>query len=112
MNQPTTGLAALVLLLAYLCYHVFRTYSTLKDIPGPFWARFTNLQRLLWVKTFRSHEIYQKSHEEYGDLVRIGPNVVSVADPAAIPALYPMRAGFPKVRICLRFQNNWYLGDS
>ena len=68
-------------------------------MPGPFWAKFTDLQRVLIVKTGRSHEIHQKAHEIYGDLVRLGPNMVSVSDPNAIPVLYPMRPGFPKVCI-------------
>lgn len=98
MDRPSTLIVGTVLLLAYFCYHIFRTYSRLSDVSGPFWAKFTNLQRVLWVKTGRSHEIYQNIHGEYGDFVRIGPNAVSISDPAAIPAVYPMRPGFLKVR--------------
>lgn len=96
-----TPLAASVLILSYLCYRIFRTYWKLKYVPGPFWARITNLQRILWVKSGKSHEIYQTIHEKYGDFVRIGPDAVSISDPAAISTLYPMRPGFPKVGFCL-----------
>jgi hypothetical protein len=85
------------LLLGGLLWHIYRTYARLKHVPGPFWAKFTNLQRVLWVKTMHSHTIYQDVHEKYGDVVRIGPKAVSIADPAAIPEVYPMRTGFPKV---------------
>jgi hypothetical protein len=76
----------------------FRVSWRLKHIRGPFYARFTNLQRVWWVKTGCAHEIHQRVHRQYGDVARFGPNMVSVADPAAIPTVYPTRPGFPKVR--------------
>lgn len=88
-----TGVLAVFLFAAYLVH----TYRKLKDFPGPFWAKFTDAQRSWWVKSMRAHEIHQEQHEKYGDAVRFGPNMISLSDPAAIPALYPMRAGFPKV---------------
>jgi hypothetical protein len=101
MSTQITPLAGCVLIVSYLAYRIFRTYWKLRHVPGPFWAGITNLQRILWVKTGRSHEIYQDLHEKHGDVVRIGPNVVSISDPAAISTIYPMRPGFPKVRLCL-----------
>ncbi|KAL8990214.1 MAG: hypothetical protein Q9177_001072 [Variospora cf. flavescens] len=86
----------LLLLLAPLCYHLLHTYTRLKHVPGPFWARLTNLSRVSWVRTRRAHEIHTDLHSHYGDCVRFGPNMVSIADPAAIPTIYPMRPGFPK----------------
>ena len=97
MYTAGTTIAILSLLLAYLCYHILRTYTRLRHVPGPFWARITNLQRISWVRTRRAHEIHTELHEHYGDCVRFGPNMVSIADPAAISTIYPMRPGFPKV---------------
>ncbi|KAL8722234.1 MAG: hypothetical protein Q9181_007531 [Wetmoreana brouardii] len=94
-SSPGTA-SCLSLLLSYLCYRLFRTYRRLKHIPGPFWARFTNLQRVSWVRSKRAHEIHTGLHHKYGDCVRFGPNMVSISDPAAIAAVYPMRPGFPK----------------
>ncbi|OKL64465.1 hypothetical protein UA08_00991 [Talaromyces atroroseus] len=85
-------IAAIGLLTVYLVY----TFRKLGSIPGPFWGRISNLPRVNWVKTGRSHEIHQDLHRKYGDVVRFGPNMVSVADPACIPVIYPMRPGFPK----------------
>lgn len=84
-------------LLAYVVYSRFTSYWRLRDVPGPFWAKFTDIQRFFWVKTMKAQYIHWDVHQKYGDVVRFGPNTVSLADPAAIPALYPMRAGFPKV---------------
>jgi len=85
--------------LALLCFNFLSTYWRLRHIPGPFWANFTNLPRIWWVKSGRSQEIHLELHKKYGDIVRFGPNMVSISDPAAIPTIYPMRPGFPKVKI-------------
>ena len=85
--------------LLYAFYQVCRTYWRLRHVPGPFWARITNIPRVLWVRSKKAHEIHTKLHQQYGDCVRFGPNMVSTSDPAAIPTLYPMRPGFPKVSL-------------
>ncbi|KFX98708.1 hypothetical protein V490_02162 [Pseudogymnoascus sp. VKM F-3557] len=96
LDTPSIALSTLSVLAIYFCFHLFQTAWRLRHIPGPFWARFTNIQRALWVKTMRSHEIHQEAHQKYGNCVRMGPNMVSIDDPAAIPTLYPMRRGFTK----------------
>ncbi|OCL02955.1 putative cytochrome P450 oxidoreductase [Glonium stellatum] len=102
--MPRASVSVIAGLLAlYLFYHIFQTYRGLRDIPGPFWAKFTNLQRIYWVRTMRAHEIHQKAHEKYGDCVRFGPHMVSISDPAVIPILYPMRTGFPKSKFYRAF---------
>ncbi|KAL4976234.1 cytochrome P450 [Aspergillus desertorum] len=82
--------------LVYTAIHVLRVYWRLRHIPGPFWGRITNLPRVWWVNTSRAHEIHQRLHEEYGDVVRFGPNMVSLRDPAWIPTVYPSRMGVKK----------------
>ena len=99
LQLPSATFSTIGVLALYLCYHLFQTYWQLRDFPGPFWAKFTNWQRVYWVKTRRAQEIHQEAHEKYGDVVRFGPNMVSLSDPAMIPELYPMRAGFPKVGV-------------
>ncbi|KAJ5212811.1 uncharacterized protein N7498_004457 [Penicillium cinerascens] len=88
--------ALLLLLLVPVIAHVARVYWSLSHIPGPFWARVTNIQRVYWVKKARSHEIHADLHRRYGNLVRLGPNMVAISDPKWIPVIYPIRAGFPK----------------
>ncbi|KAL4784157.1 cytochrome P450 [Aspergillus varians] len=92
------GIAHVVLGLA-MCYalvHVLRVYWRLRYVPGPFWAGLTNLPRVSWVRTRRAHEIHQSMHDKYGEVVRFGPNMVSLTNPAWIPAVYPSRMGVPK----------------
>ncbi|KAJ6133407.1 Benzoate 4-monooxygenase cytochrome P450 [Penicillium samsonianum] len=76
--------------------HLGWTWWRLKHIPGPFPACITDLHRMSWVPTARAHLILQDAHRKYGEVVRIGPNMVSFSNPEAIPAVYPMRPGIPK----------------
>ena len=85
-------LCALLLFLLYL----FVIYIQLSHVPGPFLASFTNLVRLRWVLTRRAQHIHIDLHKKYGPLVRIGPNVVSVGDPAEIQQIYGLTGSYIK----------------
>ena len=76
---------------------LFRTWWCLRHISGPPLASITNLQRVWWVRTGRAHLHHQAIHAKYGDVVRIGPHMVSISNPEAIPTIYPIKPGFPKV---------------
>lgn len=97
MYITITVVTCLLLASLYFVFHCLQSYRRLAFIPGPFWARFTDLQRVAWVRSKRAHEYHAEQHEKYGDYVRFGPNMVSLSDPAAIPTVYPIRSGFPKV---------------
>lgn len=100
-NPTPTGIVLLfgLLTLFIFCLRSLRSYWRLKHIPGPFLAGFSNLPRVSWVLSKRAHKIHIGLHEKYGDLVRFGPNMVSVSDPAEIPTIYPLKGpGFIKVR--------------
>lgn len=68
----------------------------LNHIPGPPLASYTNLWRFFVVWTRRAESTHLALHEKYGPLVRLGPRVVSVSDPAAIQIIYALNAGFVK----------------
>lgn len=100
VRVPSASKTALVIAGAALTLGIFQiwwTWYQLRHIPGPFLASVTNFQRVHWVRTKRAHLILQQQHEKYGELVRIGPKTVSFSDAEAIPTVYPMRTGFPKV---------------
>ncbi|KAL2802293.1 cytochrome P450 [Aspergillus granulosus] len=96
MDSYTPVSAVLTIVVLFISLGALHALSRRSDVPGPFWAKFTNLQRVWWVKTGRAHEIHYKLHEKYGTFVRIGPNMISISDPAALSTVYPNRMGFPK----------------
>jgi hypothetical protein len=69
----------------------------LRTLPGPVLARFTYLYRLLMVYNGDGPANYQKIHQKYGPIVRVGPNEVSIADPNMIPIIYGIGSKFTKV---------------
>lgn len=65
--------------------------------PGPFLAGFTDLWRFYDAYGRRSEKTFIALHEKYGDVVRIGPNVLSFADPKSLKTIYGLNKGFTKV---------------
>ncbi|KAJ5085088.1 Benzoate 4-monooxygenase [Penicillium argentinense] len=84
------GLAAVYILLPY-----FQRWR-LHDIPSPGLAAFTNLWLLLQARQGKRFISVDEAHKKYGKLVRIAPRHVSVADDAAINAIYGHGNGFLK----------------
>ncbi|MCJ1309075.1 hypothetical protein MMC25_002730 [Agyrium rufum] len=90
-----TVLSAIALVLC-AGFVAARYSSPLRSIPGPFLASVTNFQRLYWTWTKTPFLKHIDLHRKYGKLVRLGPNVVSISDPAAIPTIYGFNYDFQK----------------
>lgn len=70
----------------------------LNKYPGPAIAAYTNWWRFFEVVTTRKTEqTHIDLHKQYGDVVRLGPNVLSFADPKALKVIYGLNKGFTKV---------------
>jgi len=85
---------ALGLLAAYTIYQQY--FHPLASIPGPFWA---SLSRLWMTKHSWDGDMNVTMidlHEKHGDLVRTGPNEVSVSNLAAIKSIYGAGTKFRK----------------
>lgn len=90
------GLAFVAIVLA-IQYVVTYLKSPLKKIPGPFLAKFSNIWRF-YNHYGQTHIETQKSlHKKYGDVVRLGPNTVSIADADLLKTIYSTRGTFLKV---------------
>ncbi|GKT90115.1 LOW QUALITY PROTEIN: benzoate 4-monooxygenase cytochrome P450 [Colletotrichum tofieldiae] len=64
-------------------------FHRLRQFPGPFLAKFTNLYVTLKIwNRMHLHEDVRKLHEKYGDIVRVGPTELSVNKPGAIDAVF------------------------
>jgi hypothetical protein len=93
-------LALTTVLVAYLLKNYLN--RGLNKYPGPLLASFTNWWRFFDVYKRRSEITHQKLHAKYGDVVRLGPNSLSFANPKALKTIYGLNKGFVKVRILLK----------
>lgn len=74
----------------------YLTASHLRSIPGPFAAKFSNLWLLYQARLARRSIAVDEAHKQYGTLVRIAPNHVSIASDSAITEVYGHGNGFLK----------------
>ncbi|EXJ56365.1 uncharacterized protein A1O5_12632 [Cladophialophora psammophila CBS 110553] len=95
MTSPiqTIVLAAILFIIPLQLY---RRYRKLSAIPGPFLAGFTNLWRAYAQNYGTIATTLIKLHEQYGPLVRIGPNTIHVSDPASVSVIYTNHGEFKK----------------
>lgn len=100
MLSTATQVSSFFLLLpiALIVLQLSRNYffPGLRSIPGPFLARLSNLWRFVDACKGHHERTIIQLHQQYGSVVRIGPNVVSVADPAAIEPVLGLKANFDK----------------
>jgi cytochrome P450 len=87
-------LVTLSLFVAYLLRNRF--HNGLHKYPGPFLASLTDWWRFVDVSKRRPEVTHQRLHAQHGDVVRLGPNTLSFADPAALKAIYGLNKGFVK----------------
>lgn len=97
--QVTGPIMAAILAYYLICYLT----SPLKDIPGPFLAKFTNLWRVYDYYHLVSPETQKMLHAKHGIAVRLGPNLVSLNEPSLISIVYNTRGTFRKVCGSLKF---------
>jgi hypothetical protein len=69
----------------------------LNHIPGPFFAGFTDFYRLSVARGYRPERWHIRLHQQYGDLVRLGPRTVLCSSNKAARKIYALNAGFVKV---------------
>ncbi|OQE30752.1 hypothetical protein PENFLA_c002G06919 [Penicillium flavigenum] len=70
--------------------------SPLRNIPGPFWARFSNLWYFNRLRQGQFEHDNIKLHKQYGPIVRVGPNHYSISDAATIKNVYGTGSKFAK----------------
>jgi cytochrome P450 len=80
--------------VAYLLHNYF--HNGLNKYPGPTLAAITDWWRFIDVYKRRPEVTHQALHAKYGDVVRLGPNSLSFADPKAIKAIYGLNKGYIK----------------
>ncbi|KAF5582217.1 pisatin demethylase cytochrome P450 [Fusarium pseudocircinatum] len=96
LEHPWAYLTAALVGLLVTKLLVNKYGNGLNGIPGPALAAFTDLWRFLDVYRRRPEVTQIALHEKYGSVVRLGPNTVSIADPAAIQTIYAHNSGYTK----------------
>ncbi|BCS06667.1 benzoate 4-monooxygenase [Aspergillus luchuensis IFO 4308] len=79
-----------VYLIALTCYNLF--FHPLRSFPGPPLAKVSKLWSRIGNRTGRKSDRIHEAHLKYGPVVRIGPNELSFAEPAAARAIYTSSA--------------------
>lgn len=93
---PWAPALVVVGIAVYYLYPFFVTFGSLRGIPAPFPAQFTNLWLLSVVRRGTRYQTVDEIHKKMGPVVRIQPNHVSIADDEAIQAIYGHGNGFLK----------------
>lgn len=98
-SNPFSNFIVLILstfipLLSFAIYRIF--FHPLANIPGPILAKVTSLWHIYQTFQGKDCSLVQELHRKYGKVVRIGPNIVDIADGAALGPIYVERGGFMK----------------
>ncbi|PKX91335.1 cytochrome P450 [Aspergillus novofumigatus IBT 16806] len=72
---------------------LLQRWLKLRHLNGPWIARFTTLWQAIHILKGDLPEVVLELHKRHGPLVRVGPNHVSVADPAEIKNIYRLPKG-------------------
>ncbi|KAK5991610.1 Cytochrome P450 monooxygenase 1 [Cladobotryum mycophilum] len=81
--SPAVGIALLISLVCVGYVHYNLWLHPLKDFPGPFLGRATGLYRVGQLINGNVGRNLSDMHDQYGDVVRIGPNELSFISPDA-----------------------------
>ena len=100
MLEVTFVLILLGLLLALITFRtIYRAYFTsLRDIPGPWLAKFTRFWLARAIYSRKYHIVNAELHHKWGPIVRIAPNEYSIDDPDAAQVIYRSKDQLDKVR--------------
>ena len=101
LDLNAIGISLCFILALVLCTLVSKVYqacaSPLKDVQGPWLARFTRFWYVRSAYSRQSHKIHMDLHHKYGSIVRIAPNEYSIDDFEASKTIYRSRDPLSKV---------------
>ncbi|CEN60762.1 hypothetical protein ASPCAL03195 [Aspergillus calidoustus] len=65
-------------------------FHRLRRFPGPRLARLGSLHAVVLARDLGIFRRYRRLHQKYGDIVRVGPSELSIADPDAVKVVHPL----------------------
>ncbi|KAH7136228.1 cytochrome P450 [Dactylonectria macrodidyma] len=85
------------LLFLFVIYQVINFHaSRIRRFPGPVWAKVSSLWLASQCRQTQRSKAVMQLHRKHGDFVRIGPNHLSINNPAAVAEVYGHKTGFTK----------------
>jgi cytochrome P450 len=86
-----------ILLLVVFGFLAFQKFNKgLNKYPGPFLAAYTNWWKFADSCSRATHFTHVGLHRKHGDILRLGPNALSFADPKALSVIYGFNKGMTK----------------
>lgn len=83
------------LFTSMLIYRAF--FHPLRYFPGPRLARLSQFYHFFHIKAkVDNYRHLDRLHEEYGEYVRVGPNLLSISDPDMIEVIFHPQSTFTK----------------
>ncbi|KAF9443752.1 cytochrome P450 [Macrolepiota fuliginosa MF-IS2] len=74
-------------LILSILLHRLSPWHPLAQYPGPVLCKVSKIYWAIITRSGQQHKLLVTLHERYGDIVRIGPNEVSIINPSAIDPL-------------------------
>ncbi|KAL9085407.1 MAG: hypothetical protein Q9159_004696 [Coniocarpon cinnabarinum] len=103
-DHPASMLRNLLLAILVgtgVSYVVYQTVlHPLAEYPGPFWAKLTNLYSVYHAVRGTRHSNLYELHRKHGEIVRFGPNHVSLSESKYLEPIYGSKANVQK--------SSWY----
>lgn len=102
-GSPSTYVALFIgVLAAWYATSATIAWYRLRHIPGPFLARFSYHWLAKVARSEKQFQIYQGLCDEYGPLVRVGPNELTTDDPEVLRKMAGARSEYGR--------DSWYKG--
>lgn len=101
MSRDSVLLTVCLLLGLILGHYLVSQYMThgLNRYPGPWLAKFSKIWLRWDVGTNRHQRHLLELHRTHGDVVRVGPNNLSIANPDYVSLIYGVKNEFLKVKL-------------
>ncbi|KAI0265874.1 high nitrogen upregulated cytochrome P450 monooxygenase 2 [Gloeopeniophorella convolvens] len=74
-------------ILLYAAVYRLSPSHPLAQYPGPYLARLSKIWLTILAASGKQHVHFRKLHERYGEVVRVGPNELSISDASVIAAV-------------------------
>ncbi|KAI0727049.1 hypothetical protein C8Q72DRAFT_925512 [Fomitopsis betulina] len=93
ISKLSAYLAFYVFLLLSITAYCLSPFHPLYQYPGPYLAKLSNFYSTYIAASGKQHLHFERMHEKYGPIVRLGPNVLLIVDVDLLPSLLNLPRG-------------------